>query len=186
MARRSDGGRDVGKREGRREEGIVTAHRQSMNVRYNELHPSTAHFWAEMDAGSFVAQKQTHGKVPAVSPSPSLPTRVAGCCLVSKSQESVFASALCSWSPGLGRVISGISQIPLWKDNLRYDGWRWGRAFPRGGQEGTPEKLTAGPREEKDRPQFSLPRADKEEGRVLSQRTPEMRLSALGIARKLL
>lgn len=80
-----EGESEGGRREGRRKEGIATAHRQSTNVRYNELHGSKPHFWAETDAGSFVAQEQIHGKVPVVSPSPSLHTRVAGCCLVSRS-----------------------------------------------------------------------------------------------------
>ena len=60
------------------------------------------------------------------------------------------------------------------------------RSSREGWQESTLEKLIAGQCEEKGRPQFSLPRADKEEGGILLQRTLEVRLSALGIARKLL
>ena len=42
------------RKEGKREKRIVTAYRQSTNVRYHELHGSQPHFWGEIDAGPFV------------------------------------------------------------------------------------------------------------------------------------
>lgn len=40
------------------------------------MHGSKPHFWARIDAGSFVAQKQIHGEAQVIPPSHSLLTRV--------------------------------------------------------------------------------------------------------------
>lgn len=100
-----EGESEGGRREGRRKEGIVTAHRQSTNVRYNELHGSKLHFWAETDAGSFVAREQIHGRFQLYPLHPPSPREWQVAAWFQGPSEPVFTSALCSWSPALGRVI---------------------------------------------------------------------------------
>lgn len=107
-----EGMREGRRKEERKEEGIVIAHRQSANVRYNKVHASKPHFWAGIDAGSFVAQKQM-GRLelhPLHTPSsPEWGQQVAGCCVVvSRSQEAAFTSAHYSWFPAPGKVIFSI------------------------------------------------------------------------------
>lgn len=86
-----------------------------------ELHNCKPHFWARIDAGSFVLCLEAEDS--HCSPFFATPTvgqaggKVAGCSLASGSQEPAFTSTSQSWPPARRKAIFCTSQALLWKDN---------------------------------------------------------------------
>lgn len=97
------------------------------------VHNCKPHFWARIDAGSFVLCLKAEDS----HCSPFFPTatvgqaggKAAGCCLASESQEPAFTSTSQSCPPARGKAIFCVSQAVLWKDN-GFDGLRVGMSLP--------------------------------------------------------